>query len=257
MAAVQTKLLTTFSSCSAVNLTKTFTERDISCLYNIPSKSFEMICGNGLIETGEDCDCGTNRTCVDPCCEPNTCKFVGDATCSGNVCCENCKLSSTSTVCYTAKGDCEASVKCSGLSATCNFDLKDKAVGSLCSTGNCNGKGVCTSLTSQCTSWGKIFGTNFNECADQGTFNTEYCLQLFCKNPTSSSCTSLTYNDVSVTVENGTSCADGKICLNSVCTSSSAVPTGTSETVQTTILQDTNDGSFLTIVAPILFVSMM
>ena len=37
-------------------------------LFNISAKG--PFCGNGLVEDGEECDCGFDNECEDPCCNP-------------------------------------------------------------------------------------------------------------------------------------------------------------------------------------------
>ena len=61
--------------------------------------STTAVCGNGLVEEGEDCDCGDVMSCQDPCCVPSgsgeqSCKFETFAECTqdlatGSVCCDS------------------------------------------------------------------------------------------------------------------------------------------------------------------------
>ncbi|XP_029799101.1 ADAM DEC1 isoform X2 [Suricata suricatta] len=39
------------------------------------------VCGNQLLEVGEDCDCGPPKKCSNPCCEAMTCKLKSEADC--------------------------------------------------------------------------------------------------------------------------------------------------------------------------------
>lgn len=51
-----------FSSCSGNNYEKYLTDRSPSCLLNKPDYRglvAPAVCGNGFVESGEQCDCGT------------------------------------------------------------------------------------------------------------------------------------------------------------------------------------------------------
>eukprot|EP00049_Salpingoeca_infusionum_P002017 m.52975 g.52975 ORF g.52975 m.52975 type:complete len:961 (-) comp11345_c0_seq2:160-3042(-) len=86
-----------FSPCSidfAQSRINSDSSRSGQCFTNSGSGP---ICGNGILQTGEDCDCGstdpTECTAVDPCCQPDCTLAVG-AECSDSVmpCCDSCSL---------------------------------------------------------------------------------------------------------------------------------------------------------------------
>lgn len=83
-------------------------------------------CGNGIVETGEDCDCGGTAGCGNnPCCEPTTCKFKPSAVCdpSNEDCCTGtCQFASSGTVCRASTGTCDPQETCDGSTATCPAD---------------------------------------------------------------------------------------------------------------------------------------
>uniref|UniRef100_A0A8R1E2L0 Peptidase M12B domain-containing protein n=1 Tax=Caenorhabditis japonica TaxID=281687 RepID=A0A8R1E2L0_CAEJA len=46
------------------------------CIQKTPQfKESEPVCGNGVLEEGEDCDCGLPGRCADLNCQPHTCRF--------------------------------------------------------------------------------------------------------------------------------------------------------------------------------------
>ncbi len=69
------------------------------------------VCGNGVVEGSEACDDGN--------------------TVNGDCCSSVCQFESTSTVCRSAAGECDAAETCTGASATCPADIK-KPSGTAC-----------------------------------------------------------------------------------------------------------------------------
>jgi Disintegrin len=67
------------------------------------------ICGNGVKENQEQCDCGQAQDCRDKCCNASTCKLVAGAQCAdGNdSCCDQCKLQAAGTICHQTTGVCD------------------------------------------------------------------------------------------------------------------------------------------------------
>lgn len=70
-----------------INTNCTKIEFDIN--RNKPKKLFDIpICGNGFVESGEECDCGSSERCVsDNCCDPETCRLRSNAECGTGDCC--------------------------------------------------------------------------------------------------------------------------------------------------------------------------
>lgn len=99
---------TAFSSCS-LNYYTTWTNTGSgTCLNNVPTQRYgDAVCGNGYIESGEQCDCGPYGTGIDftnvdrnfcsragdSCCDPLSCQFIPEAECSNTeTCCSSCKI---------------------------------------------------------------------------------------------------------------------------------------------------------------------
>lgn len=60
----------TFSSCSSSNYEKYLLNRSPSCLLDKPdylSVEAPAVCGNGFMERGEQCDCGTVQVNLEDC----------------------------------------------------------------------------------------------------------------------------------------------------------------------------------------------
>lgn len=65
------------------------------CLRNVPETIFGGAkCGNGVVEHGEECDCGFTTKCPNKCCIASECKLAKDAICANGDCCdlETCKV---------------------------------------------------------------------------------------------------------------------------------------------------------------------
>lgn len=64
-------------------LFNTFKNGATNCLKNVPQKIFDSpTCGNGFVESGEECDCGLPSACKSSCCNPQTCKLKPNVPCS-------------------------------------------------------------------------------------------------------------------------------------------------------------------------------
>ncbi|ESO89988.1 hypothetical protein LOTGIDRAFT_218462 [Lottia gigantea] len=102
-----------FSPCSRRYVRDVLIAKASNCFTDLNAP----YCGNGKIDSGEECDGGrTGKEGNDPCCSKD-CKLIGNAVCS-NVnyeCCVDCQVASTDTVCREAfKGGCTKTAKCSG-----------------------------------------------------------------------------------------------------------------------------------------------
>ncbi|XP_069506264.1 disintegrin and metalloproteinase domain-containing protein 15 isoform X2 [Ambystoma mexicanum] len=147
-----------FSNCSKSDLERNLLQGGGMCLFNVPeAKNLKrQICGNLFLEEGEECDCGLAEECKDPCCNATVCKLVPGAECSSiGMCCEDCKLKNSGSLCRVPLGECDLPEYCNGVSPYCpeNIFLQN---GQPCKSGQayCY-SGDCRSYDSQCqTLWG-------------------------------------------------------------------------------------------------------
>ncbi|KAG8011611.1 Disintegrin and metalloproteinase domain-containing protein 28, partial [Nibea albiflora] len=174
----------TFSSCSSNNYERYLTSRSPSCLLDKPDYNNVVappVCGNGFVEKGELCDCGTVEECTNPCCNATTCTLREGAQCGDGECCEDCKILPRSRECRRKQDDCDLAEYCDGESTACPEDVF--AVNGL----PCDGglgycyNGQCPQRPDQCV---KLYGSSAIEaqayCYNQNKRGTYYA---FCKRP--------------------------------------------------------------------------
>ncbi|KAI2794943.1 Disintegrin and metalloproteinase domain-containing protein B [Penicillium oxalicum] len=159
--------MNTFSPCTIGNICSALGRNSIksSCLSDnrgVVTYTGSQ-CGNGIVEAGEDCDCGGEEGCGNnSCCDAKTCKFKNNAVCddSNDGCCNKCQFSPANTVCRPSTGLCDIEETCSGNSSTCPGD-KFKDDGMSCGNGLKCASGHCTSRDYQCRSvMGTLLNTN-------------------------------------------------------------------------------------------------
>ncbi|KAF9309503.1 hypothetical protein BG003_009691 [Podila horticola] len=184
------------------------------------STSQNNICGNGIRETGEDCDCGSPEDCAaDPCCDGTTCKFKAGAVCDdlNDSCCQNCQIRSAGTVCRQAISECDVQEVCSGTSATCPPDIRvpnnTPCTGSNNATGLTCANGICTSRDLQCQLQGRPGIT-------KGCGASNSC-DLLCNDPGGSALTCMQIPDTYFV--DGTSCGFGGNCQGGQCKYSNGI----------------------------------
>ncbi|XP_008017839.2 disintegrin and metalloproteinase domain-containing protein 33 isoform X7 [Chlorocebus sabaeus] len=147
-----------FSACSRRQLRAFFRKGGGACLSNAPDSGLPVLparCGNGFVEAGEECDCGSGQECRDLCCFAHNCSLRPGVQCAHGDCCAHCLLKPAGALCRQAMGDCDLPEFCTGISSHCPPDvyLLD---GSPCARGNgyC-WEGACPTLEQQCQQlWG-------------------------------------------------------------------------------------------------------
>ncbi|KAF5907591.1 disintegrin and metalloproteinase domain-containing protein 10-like, partial [Clarias magur] len=112
-----------FSVCSIRNISQVLEKKRGNCFV----ESGQPICGNGLVEPGEECDCGYSDQCKDQCCydanQPDNkkCKLKPNKVCSpsqGPCCTSECTYKSRNEKCRE-ESECAHQGMCSGHSAQC------------------------------------------------------------------------------------------------------------------------------------------
>uniref|UniRef100_A0A7N8X173 ADAM metallopeptidase domain 22 n=1 Tax=Mastacembelus armatus TaxID=205130 RepID=A0A7N8X173_9TELE len=108
-----------FSNCNVEEYHNFLNSGGGACLFNKPMKLLDPpVCGNGLVEPGEECDCGSPAECAregDNCCK--MCTLTQGSKCSNGLCCNNCQF--MGVVCRDAVNDCDIPENCTGNSSQC------------------------------------------------------------------------------------------------------------------------------------------
>ncbi|XP_037542913.1 disintegrin and metalloproteinase domain-containing protein 23 isoform X2 [Nematolebias whitei] len=161
-----------FSKCSISDYKEFLLKGGGSCLFNRPTKLFEVAhCGNGFVEVGEECDCGLRADCYKECCKK--CSLANGAHCSDGPCCNHtCLFYPRGYSCRFAVNDCDISETCSGDSGQCPPNLH-KQDGYFCQVnqGRCY-NGECKTRENQCKYiWGSKAGGSEKFCYEK--LNTE------------------------------------------------------------------------------------
>ncbi|KAI8977943.1 Metallo-peptidase family M12-domain-containing protein [Pilobolus umbonatus] len=206
-----------FSPCSVSDICSTFP----SIGYCLKSPDLRLdgtfsLCGNGILEPGEECDSGANDS---PCCYAKTCRLKSNAKCDdySHQCCLNCDIAPADTICRPAVSECDINEYCTGESNQCPPDIYDKD-GTSCMNGTMKcASGICTSRDQQCMTRG-LRQNIVEECS----FQKDSCL-ISCTDPDETrNCLML-----SGMFLDGTECGLAGFCEKGVC-----VGTGTLNTIK-------------------------
>ena len=177
--------ITHFSPCSIGNICSAIGRNSVKTTCLSDNKDVSTItgqqCGNGIVEPGEECDCGGTEGCGgDPCCDPTTCKFTSGSVCddSNDDCCHNCQLASNGTICRASTGVCDPQEVCTGTSGTCPADVTTPNGQSCGSAGLQCASGQCTSRDQQC----KTVMGSYTQGNDTHACDSEGCT-ISCASP--------------------------------------------------------------------------
>ena len=124
-------------------------------------------CGNGIVDPGEECDCGD--LCEGNNCCTKDCKLTSGSVCSdsNDSCCTSCTYKSKGVPCRKSEGVCDKEETCTGNSGSCPTDLFVPN-GQSCNdngfTGFCASK-YCTSLDKQCSD---VYSSSTGACSGFG-----------------------------------------------------------------------------------------
>uniref|UniRef100_J3RY86 Metalloproteinase (Type III) 2b n=1 Tax=Crotalus adamanteus TaxID=8729 RepID=J3RY86_CROAD len=234
-----------FSNCSYNQYWDYINTYTPKCILNEPLRTDIIsppVCGNELLEAGEECDCGSPRNCQYQCCDAATCKLHSWVECESGVCCEQCKFRTAGTECRARRSECDIAESCTGQSADCpTDDFHKNGQPCLNNFGYCY-NGNCPIMYHQCYA---LFGSNVYEAEDSCFESNQkgddygYCRKengekIPCA-PEDVKCGRLYCNDNSPgqndpckifpsnedehkeMVLPGTKCADGKFCTNGHC----------------------------------------
>ncbi|XP_043546288.1 disintegrin and metalloproteinase domain-containing protein 22 isoform X7 [Chiloscyllium plagiosum] len=147
-----------FSQCNIEDYQEFLNNGGGHCLFNKPTRLLDPPeCGNGFVEAGEECDCGSKAECSkegENCCIK--CTLVKGAKCSNGLCCKDCQFQRNSFVCREEVNDCDIHETCTGNSSECPPNVH-KMDGYVCGSdqGLCYG-GRCKTRERQCKYvWGE------------------------------------------------------------------------------------------------------
>ena len=214
--------VTTFSPCTVGNICSALGRNSVKSTCLSDNKGVTTIsghqCGNGIVEAGEDCDCGGPEGCAgNTCCNPTTCKFNDAAVCdpSNEGCCTNtCQFEGAGSVCRASTGQCDPAETCSGTNGACpadatapdGTDCSGSEAGLQCASGQCTSRDLqCKTLMGSYTSNNDTYACNSQTCS------------LSCASPEfgPNVCYSMQQNFL-----DGTPCGGGGHCSNGQCAGS-------------------------------------
>ncbi|KAG3294784.1 disintegrin and metalloproteinase domain-containing protein 18-like [Ictidomys tridecemlineatus] len=132
--AIQSQGVKVFSRCSTDVFKQIISQPQFGCLRKkkllsqLTAKQSPPACGNGVVEIGEDCDCGKPEVCkYTKCCNAESCTFTKpNLECGSGPCCNpsSCTLYERGHLCRRSRDDCDFAEFCNGTSEFCMPDVK-------------------------------------------------------------------------------------------------------------------------------------
>lgn len=165
-----------FSRCSIARMHSVLQSGHLQCLLNRPLQASSLRhCGNGMVDDGEECDCGPRDECFDPCCDPLTCTLRAHAQCAAHQpCCHRCQLRPAGHICRPSHSICDVPEVCTGEHGDCPSDgyLID---GTVCGINGQCWKGNCSDIEQQCRHlWGEDSSSADEHCFERNQLGAEY-----------------------------------------------------------------------------------
>ncbi|KAB0338475.1 hypothetical protein FD754_024553 [Muntiacus muntjak] len=157
-----------FSNCSYMHVQHIVMYDRSSCMYHHEPVYYNRSmthdrCGNGEVENGEQCDCGSFKECYNnPCCD-NLCSWTARSNCDAEACCTNCTYSKPGTLCRPIQSICDLPEYCRGVSKTCPRDVFMQN-GTPCGEEGYCFNGSCTDRSVHCK---EIFGRGALNAPDE------------------------------------------------------------------------------------------
>ncbi|XP_059386030.1 disintegrin and metalloproteinase domain-containing protein 10 isoform X1 [Carassius carassius] len=205
-----------FSICSIRNISQVLEKKRFQCFV----ESGQPICGNGLVEANEQCDCGYSDQCKDKCCydasasDELKCKLRPSVKCSpsqGPCCTSECTFRSSDVKCRE-DSECALQGMCNGISAQCPTSTPKANFTSCHSNTQVCLNGVCSGSICQ------KFGLEVCTCAtEEGKDDTELCHVCCMKKSQPNTCSSTSsdkwaehFNKQVITLQPGSPCNDFK-----------------------------------------------
>ncbi|KAE9363800.1 zincin [Stipitochalara longipes BDJ] len=206
MSPSSSRSLTDFSPCSIGNICSALGRNTVrsGCLSanrNVTTITGSQ-CGNGIVEAGEDCDCGGEQSCGNnPCCDPTTCRYRNNA------------FSSASTICRASTSICDVQETCTGSSGSCPADAYlpngqtcGNSSGLTCASGQCTSRDLqCQMIADTFTNGNYTGACNSNSCS-------VLCSSAVSQNSGRSFCASMNQNFL-----DGTPCGSNSLCDTGRC----------------------------------------